>query len=331
MTDGPSRPLGESERIDCLRLSRSENVGPITYRQMMRHYGSARAALAAIEDAPPLIAVKGHGHLLARPALAIVGARNASANGRRFARRLAGALGGVATAGGDLVIVSGLARGIDAEAHLGAVETGTVAVVAGGVDVVYPEENAALQERIGAEGAILSEQPPGTVPHGRHFPRRNRLISGLSLGVIVIEAAPRSGSLITARLALEQGREVFAVPGSPLDPRCRGTNHLIRQGATLTEGAEDVLEVLETLLRAPLAEPGDADYGAPPPSPPDDAGLDAARTEIREALGPSPVPIDELVRGTDASPAVVAMVLLELELAGRLHRHPGGQVSLAMG
>lgn len=381
MTDGTSRPLGESERIDCLRLSRSENVGPVTYRQMMRHYGSARAALAAIpelarrggrgrtiricsraqaereiaalaacgarlialgepdypvplaaiEDAPPLIAIKGHVHLLARPAVAIVGARNASANGRRFARRLAGALGGVATAGGDLVIVSGLARGIDAEAHLGAVETGTVAVVAGGVDVAYPEENTALQERIGAEGAIVSEQPPGTVPHGRHFPRRNRLISGLSRGVIVVEAAPRSGSLITARLALEQGREVFAVPGSPLDPRCRGTNHLIRQGATLTEGVEDVLDVLETLLRTPLAEPGDADYGTPPPSPPDDTRFDAARTAICEALGPSPVPVDELVRGTDASPAVVAMILLELELAGRLHRHPGGQVSLAMG
>ena len=267
------------ERFDRLRLYRSENVGPITFRRLLAHFGSAGAAITAlpalsrrggrgkpikvcpadaaeaeiaalkeaggryliwgdaeypaalanIEDAPPVLGLIGHAHLLERRAVAIVGARNASANGRRFARTIAAELGEAGFA-----IASGLARGIDAAAHEGALEAGTVAVVAGGVNVVYPKENGALHEAIAERGAILAEQPPGTRPQGRHFPYRNRIISGLARGTLVVEAAMRSGSLITARYALEQGREVFAVPGSPLDPRCRGTNDLIRQGAVLT-------------------------------------------------------------------------------------------------
>ncbi len=281
--------------------------------------------LAAIEDAPPVLSVKGRGELLAQPMIAVVGARNASANGRRFARRLAQELGE-----SGLVVVSGLARGIDAEAHAGALASGTVAVLAGGIDVVYPEENAELHDQIAEQGVLFCEQPPGTRPTARHFPRRNRLISGLSMGVVVVEAAPRSGSLITARLAAEQGREVFAVPGSPLDPRARGTNNLIRQGAALTESAEDVVHALEGVLRAPLAEDRPDDYAAAPPdAPPAEAELEGARAAILECLGPTAVPVDEIVRQTRAAPAVVATVLLELELAGRLQRHPGHQVSIA--
>ena len=227
-----------------------------------------------------------------------------------------------------LIVVSGLARGIDAAAHAGALETGTVAAVAGGVDVIYPEENAALQEDIRQRGALLSELPPGTRPTARHFPPRNRLISGLSLGVLIVEAAPRSGSLITARLALEQGREVFAVPGSPLDPRYKGTNGLIRQGAVLTEGAADVLDVLTNMVRSPLAEPGAADPGSAAPGIPPESELAKARIVIGELLGPVPVTVDELLRECQLSPAVVLTVLLELELVGRLERQPGNRVSL---
>ena len=197
-------------------------------------------ALAALEDAPPVLGCLGHAHLLRRPTVAIVGARNASANGRRLARQLAAELGEA-----KLLVASGLARGIDAAAHEGALETGTAAVVAGGVDVIYPEENTGLYEEIRSRGVIISEIAAGTVPQARHFPRRNRLISGMARGVLVIEAALRSGSLITARFAADQGRDVFAVPGSPLDPRARGCNNLIRQGAVLVESAADVLDVLE--------------------------------------------------------------------------------------
>jgi len=260
----------------------------------------------------------------------VVGARNASANGRRFCRDLAAALGQ-----GGIVVVSGLARGIDAAAHLGALETGSVAVVAGGVDVVYPEENRGLHEALARQGAIVAELPLGTEPQARHFPRRNRLISGMALGVVVVEAAARSGSLITARFALEQGRDVFAVPGSPLDPRCRGSNDLLRHGAILTEGAEDVLSQLGAQLkysaasppsRPPLARPAMMDWpsaGTPPPVA-DDAALDL----ITERLGPTPVAVDELVRQCHLSAAAVATLLLELELAGRVERHPGNLVSL---
>jgi DNA processing protein len=201
-------------------------------------------ALTQIEDAPPILTVLGQPELLGRPMMAVVGARNASANGRRIARELAVALGE-----GGLVIVSGLARGIDAAAHLGALETGTVAIVAGGADVVYPEENRSLYDALRRQGVVGAELPLGSEPQARHFPRRNRIISGMALGVLVVEAAARSGSLITARYALEQGREVFAVPGSPLDPRCRGANDLLRRGATLTETAEDVLTQLGPLVQ----------------------------------------------------------------------------------
>ena len=285
-------------------------------------------ALAAIEDAPPLLTVLGRAELLDRPIVAIVGARNASAIGRRISRDLAASLGEA-----GIVVVSGLARGIDAAAHLGALETGSVAVVAGGVDVVYPEENRGLYEALARQGAILAELPLGTEPQARHFPRRNRIISGMALGVVVVEAAARSGSLITARFALEQGRDVFAVPGSPLDPRCRGCNDLLRRGAILTENAEDVLSQLAAQLRGapppparsaptmtttdrPGIEPGHPDA--------DDNGLDM----ILQSLGPTPVAVDELVRQCHLSAAAVATLLLELELAGRVERHPGNLVSL---
>jgi DNA processing protein len=287
------------------------------------------SGLAAIDDAPPILTVLGRAELLGGPIVAVVGARNASANGRRFCRDLAAALGQA-----GVVVVSGLARGIDAAAHLGALETGSVAVVAGGVDIVYPEENRGLHEGLAREGAIVAELPLGTEPQARHFPRRNRLISGMALGVVVVEAAARSGSLITARFALEQGRDVFAVPGSPLDPRCRGSNDLLRHGAILTEGAEDVLSHLGPQLAHPAPPPRRPSLPPPPVMdwPPartqapvaDDAALEL----ITERLGPTPVAVDELVRQCHLSAAAVATLLLELELAGRVERHPGNLVSL---
>jgi DNA processing protein len=287
------------------------------------------SGLTAIEDAPPILTVLGRAELLGSPIVAVVGARNASANGRRFCRDLAAALGQR-----DVVVVSGLARGIDAAAHLGALETGSIAVVAGGVDVVYPEENRGLHEALARQGAIVAELPLGTEPQARHFPRRNRLISGMALGVVVVEAAARSGSLITARFALEQGRDVFAVPGSPLDPRCRGSNDLLRHGAILTEGAEDVLSHLGPQLAHPAPPPRRPSLPPPPVMdwPPartqapvaDDAALEL----ITERLGPTPVAVDELVRQCHLSAAAVATLLLELELAGRVERHPGNLVSL---
>lgn len=276
--------------------------------------------LREIADPPPLISTIGRADLLNRRSVAVVGARNASANGRKLARDLAQDL-----AAAGLVVVSGLARGIDAMAHDGALAGGTVAVVAGGADIVYPEENRALHERIRAEGLIVAEMPPGTVPQARHFPRRNRIISGLSVGTVVVEAAERSGSLITARFALDQGREVFAVPGSPLDPRARGCNGLIREGATLVETAGHVLEGLGRLsqLRDPAVD-------SPLPAPPkaDDGEVDRARSVVLGLLGPSPVAVDELIRQCHMSAPVVLAVLLEAELAGRLDRHSGNQVSL---
>ena len=291
------------------------------------------AALAQVEDAPPVLSVLGEAAWLDRPMMAMVGARNASANGRRLARELAAALGAA-----GLVVVSGLARGIDAAAHLGALDTGTVAAVAGGVDIVYPEENRGLHEALRRQGAIVAELPLGSEPQARHFPRRNRIISGMALGVLVVEAAARSGSLITARYALEQGREVFAVPGSPLDPRCRGANDLLRRGATLTETADDVLTQLGPLVQAaapprlqtplplPLEERWSLDAprgGAGEPAADEDA-LDM----ILERLGPTPVAVDELVRQCQLTASAVATLLLELELSGRVERHPGNLVSL---
>ena len=282
--------------------------------------------LAAIDDAPPLLCVLGDPALLARPALAMVGARNASLNGRNLARRLAADLGGA-----GLVVASGLARGIDTAAHQGALSKGTVAVMAGGVDVIYPPENDALWREIVQAGAVVSEMPLGTQPQASHFPRRNRIISGLALGTVVVEANARSGSLITARFAAEQGREVFAVPGSPLDPRAAGPNDLIRHGATLVETATDILDVVSDLIRRPLCEPargGFTSHSAPLPA---ESETESARAEILQAMGPTPVTVDEIIRQCQLSPSVVSLVLLELELAGRLDRHPGNKVSLLIG
>jgi len=362
--------LTDEQRLDWLRLIRSDNVGPRTFRMLLQRYGSARSALAAvpdlarrggatgpprlcsrddaerelkaaksrgvillglgereypqrlrmIDDAPPLLAVRGAIAALDRPMIAIVGARNASAAGMRFAERLARDLGAA-----DFVIVSGLARGIDAAAHRASIATGTLAVLAGGHDHVYPPEHGELAEAILAQGALVSEMPLGWEPRARDFPRRNRLISGLAVAIVVVEAAKRSGSLITARFALEQGREVFAAPGSPLDPRSEGSNGLIKEGAALVTEAADVIAVVRPILgqRTDLAveEP----ERAPPPG--GDPGGDE-RARVTQLLGPTPVSIDDLVRLSGCSPAMVRMVLLELELAGRLERHGGALVSL---
>lgn len=365
-----------SERRDRLRLIRSENVGPVTWRRLIDRFGSATRALealpeltraggrkatvripsiaeadgelaalaalgarllvwgdreyparlAAIEDAPPALAVLGDSLLLDRRTVAVVGSRNASVNGRRLAERLAADLGEA-----GFVIVSGLARGIDGAAHAASLPTGTVAVVAGGIDIVYPEEHTQLYASIAGQGAVVAELPPGTSPQARHFPRRNRIIAGLAEAVLVVEAAPRSGSLITARYALEQGREVFAVPGSPLDPRAQGANDLIRQGATLTETADDVLRVMggasspSPSLARQKSVPIDA-----PPAPTTAAMTEtdaAARQILAEALSPSPVAVDEIIRSCQLSPAVVTTILLEWELAGRIERYPGNRVA----
>jgi DNA processing protein len=372
--------------IDRLRLVRTEGVGPVTYRRLLRRYGSAGAALdalpglaqaggrgaplavvsreaaerelervqrlhgrmvflgdadyppllALLDDAPAVLTVLGSTAILSEHAVAVVGSRNASANGQHMAEKLAEDL-----AATSLVIVSGLARGIDGAAHQGALRTGrTVACVAGGIDVPYPPEHAALQARIAANGAVVSEAPPGTAPQARHFPRRNRIIAGLSLGVVVVEAAFRSGSLITARLAQDAGREVFAVPGSPLDPRCRASNDLIRQGAHLTERAEDVVENLpdhpgrEGLGRLPLFAHGptpEAAEGSPAEElsvPAGAAEVALARGRVLDLLGPSPTAVDDLIRRCQLSASAVMSVLLELELAGRVETLPGNRMAM---
>jgi len=273
--------------------------------------------LGQIDTAPPALILRGDLTLASRTTVAIVGARNASAAACRFARSLAQDL-----AAEGATIVSGLARGIDTAAHVGALPR-TIAVIASGIDVAFPPENAALQEQLAAQGLLVAEQPPGTQPLARHFPSRNRIIAGLALGTVVVEAAPRSGSLITARLAGEMGREVMAVPGSPLDPRAQGCNLLIRDGATLIQTAADVLEQLGPIDPRAVRTPA-SPYAAPPPA---DAS-DVDRTRIAALLGPAPVPVDELIRQSHAAPAIVQTVLLELELAGRLERHAGGRVSL---
>lgn len=272
-------------------------------------------------DTAPLLIARGNIEFLQRDGLAIVGARNASALGRRMARELAIGLGSA-----GLTVISGMARGIDTAAHEGAMATGTIAVLAGGVDVVYPQENRGLYERLREQGCVISELKPGTVPQAAHFPRRNRLVSGLSRGVVVVEAALKSGSLITARFALEQGRDVFAVPGSPFDPRCQGTNGLIKEGAALVESAADVLDAI---MPSPGACHPRAVAQSPPERPlPAEDDLSRAREIVIPALSPSPVTVDEIVRQCQLSPAAISMVLIELELAGRLERHPDNQVSL---
>ncbi len=372
MSGAKTDTLGPAERLAWLRLIRSENVGPVTFRGLLARFGDAGTtlealpdlarrggrrrpiricpaeeaerelaalealgarllaavepdyppALAALEHAPPVVSVLGRAELLRQRAVAVVGARNASANGRRLARDIAQGLGQA-----GFLVASGLARGIDTAAHRGALESGTAAVVAGGLDVIYPPENEALHGEIAGRGVLLSEMPPGTVPQARHFPRRNRLISGMSLGVLVVEAAPRSGSLITARLALDQGREVFAVPGSPLDPRARGCNDLLRQGAGLVESADDVVQALDGMIKPLEGPPKPSEFLAETAPAAPEIEVSSGRRAVEELLGPAPVAVDELVRQCHLSPAAVNTVLLELELAGRAERHPGNRFS----
>jgi DNA processing protein len=349
--------LSEEQRLDWLRLIRCDNVGPRTFRDLVNYYGGAAGParicpqedaaaelkasrargiafvalgepdypprLQMIDDPPPLLAVRGQLSILTRPLVAIVGSRNASAAGVKFAERLTRDLGEA-----GFGIVSGLARGIDAAAHRASLPSGTIAVLAGGHDRIYPAEHAELLETIFAEGAAVSEMPLTWEPRARDFPRRNRLISGLAVGVVIVEAARRSGSLITARLAGEQGREVFAVPGSPLDPRAEGTNGLLKQGATLVTEAADVIAVLEPILGRGLEPPPAQEPAQETPGPPDTEPGEDERSRIIALMGPTPVAIDDLVRLSQTSPAIVRTVLLELEIAGRLERHGGGLVSL---
>lgn len=363
-----ARPrLSDRQRASWLRLIRTPNVGPATFRQLINRFGSADTALEnlpelvrsfsalppripslasveaemeaaerhgarfvavgetdypdllqQVEAPPPLLAVRGNTDVFQLRMVAIVGARNASLSGAKMARGLAMAMGREGYA-----VVSGLARGIDTAAHQGSLDTGTVAVLAGGLDRPYPPENARLCDEIAERGAVVSEMPFGWEPRAQDFPRRNRLVAGMALGLVVVEAARRSGSLISARLAGEMGRIVFAVPGSPLDPRAEGTNRLLKDGAVLVTEAADVLETL-----APLSAPPRPSFDEPPDlseTPPTDRN---ERARLVEALSPVPAGIDDLIRHTGLHPAQVHLVLLELELAGRLERHSGGMVSL---
>ncbi|MVA21264.1 DNA-protecting protein DprA [Agrobacterium vitis] len=368
--------LTEKQRTAWLRLIRSDNVGPATFRDLINNFGTAERALdmlpelsqrggatrsiriatvaeaereldfarkfgarfvgigepdyppalRQIDAAPPLLAMKGSGSTAIRPSIGIVGSRNASISGVKMAALLARDCG---TTG--YTITSGLARGIDAGAHRASLDTGTMAALAGGLDRPYPPENVDLLKDIwDGKGVAISEMPFGWEPRARDFPRRNRLIAGTSLGVVVIEAASRSGSLITARLAADFGRLVFAVPGSPLDPRCHGTNGLLKNGATITTEARDILEALSPLssidlfsqpqVEEPVYEESET-FNQPPG--------EQDRSRIIDALGITPVEVDDIIRHTQLPPSAVYLVMLELDIAGRLHRHPGGLVSIA--
>lgn len=367
--------LRGTDPVDALRLIRSENVGPMTFFQLVKFCGSVAKAiemapgisqrggrkkplsiiskteaqreldaltkfgarlllfgepeyprlLQTIADAPPVLTVRGHIHLFAHERLAgMVGARNASANGCAFARKLAGDLGAE-----KYVVVSGLARGIDTHAHRGSLASGTVAVIGGGIDNIYPPENEALYAEIAEAGAIISEMPFGMKPHAHSFPGRNRIIAGMTRGVAVIEASLKSGSLITANYALDYGREVFAVPGSPMDPRCAGTNGLIKQGATMLESARDMIAGLAPMGALPLAEADHKGFSEPSATAmPNEDVLRDARADILQAMGPSPTLLEEILQATGLTPHLLMAVLLEFELAGRLQRHPGAKVSL---
>lgn len=326
---GRARPPSVPRLSDIRReIDRHEQLGA---RLIFLGDADYPPLLALLPDAPPVIAVLGDPALLHKPIVAVVGARNASVNGRRIAADIAGDI-----AASGRPVVSGLARGIDAAAHQAALREGTtIAAIPGGLDVVYPPEHKDLQAQIAASGAIVAEAPPGTAPLARHFPKRNRIIAGLALGVVVIEAALRSGSLLSARYALDYGRELFAVPGSPLDPRARGGNDLIRQGAHLTESADDVLANLPDRPGAlfanaritPLA-PGLGEPPAPVEDTPDE--LDRARRDIPRLLSASPVGVDELARHCQFSPSAMISVLTELELAGRIETLPGNRIGLIL-
>ena len=363
------RELNFTERFHWLRLIRTQNVGPVSFRDLINRYGDAGSALdalpslirkkpihpphpdqveaemdyaqqmgvriicavepdypkylRALDPPPPVISVLGRMDVLHKPCVAIIGSRNASAIGQRFAGSLAAELGQA-----GYTIVSGLARGIDAAAHQGALATGTAAVLGGGVDHIYPRENAELHAQIVQDGAIVSESPMGYRATARDFPRRNRIISGLCRGVIVIEAAERSGTLITARYALEQNREVMAAPGSPLDPRTKGCNRLIRQGAHLIESAEDVIAVLETIRPLGLEEPKDLFASTPFDARRAEADIAKAKSKVQHLLSPTPTPRDDIIRASSLPLPLVTAALLEMELAGEVHVEPDGRVSL---
>jgi DNA processing protein len=377
-TNGNNRKnvLTDRQKLAWLRLIRSDNVGPATFRDLINHFGSAEtaihmlpelsarggstrpiriatqdeaereleglsrfgaelvgigepdypAALRQIDGAPPLLTVKGNLSVTQHPAIGIVGSRNASITGAKFAAMMAHDCGRA-----GYTIVSGLARGIDAAAHRASIETGTIAAMAGGIDQPYPPEHLPLLDEIwNGNGLAISEMPFGWEPRARDFPRRNRLIAGIALGVIVIEAAEKSGSLITARRAADFGRLVFAVPGSPLDPRCQGTNNLLKNGATVTTEAKDVLEAIAPLSRIDLFSPPEVEE---PPQERDVPDMlppsEDERSRIIQSLGPTPVEIDDIIRHTGLAANTVYLILLELDLAGRLHRHAGGLVSIA--
>ena len=373
----PNPSLRNADPIDALRLIRSEQVGPMTFFQLLKFCGSVTKALEMapeisrrggrkkpiviasraeaereyaaltkfgakvlmygeeayprllqyIPDAPPILTVRGHTHLFADTKLVgMVGARNASANGCNFAKKLAGDIGAAGYG-----IVSGLARGIDAAAHRGSMASGTIAVIGGGIDNIYPPENAKLFEEIAEVGVIISELPFGGQPHARSFPGRNRIIAGMSLGTVVVEASLKSGSLITANFANDYGRDVFSVPGSPMDPRCTGTNKLLRDGATMVESARDVLSNLSPLGPLPLAEPKLPGFEEPASAALSESILNEARDALSVALSASPTPLDDILVATGLTPHLLMAVLLELELAGRIERVAGGQVALRMG
>lgn len=379
----PVAALSDVERVACLRLIRSGHVGPVTFRDLINHFGGARRALEALPDLirksrrepgakipseadalrelerasrigarpiftiepnyppalavidapPPLIYAKGSIEALAKPAVAIVGSRQSSAAGVALARLIASEL-----AAAGLVVVSGLARGIDGAAHEASLSSGTVAVLAGGLEIIYPPEHAVLATRLLERGALITEQAPGFVPRAKDFPRRNRLISGMALGVVVVEAAKRSGTLVTARFAAEQGREVMAVPGHPLDPRAEGTNDLLKQGATLVTSARDVIALLSPMIEGGLGAvrppPAfeDASAAAPfsPPSRLTSAESAGAKEALLDLLGPHPVDVDELARAAGVSASDARIALLELDLEGRLVRHGQHLVSRAL-
>lgn len=356
------------DKIACIRLIRTHNIGPMTFRLLMRRYGTARDALAAVptlakrggrdiipasrasavaemkaneaagatllfkgsddypdrlaqfDDAPPILSVRGNIHLFHRPMIGIVGARNASINAQRHAESLAGSL-----AAEGYVIISGLARGIDTAVHNGALQDGTVAVIAGGIDIIYPAENEDLHHAIAEQGAVVAEMPPGTKPTQRHFPTRNRIIASMSLGIVVVEAAQRSGSLITAREAAERGAEVMAIPGSPLDPRAAGCNQLIRDGATLVQNHHDIIEALSA--RPPMAEPEMPEPMRMDIDTTSENDIASARSTILDGLSAEPIEIDDLLRWCNTPPACVHAAILELEIAGHLLRLHGNRVS----
>lgn len=372
--------VAEQTQLDWLRLIRSDNIGPATFKRLMEFYGDAGRAIRALpemakrggrkkpliaydegravdeikslkklggqlllqnddaypehlkscHDAPPVLSVLGNINLLAKPGLGIVGARNASIAGKKIAARFADDIGREGHA-----IISGLARGIDTAAHKASLPHGTVAVVAGGIDVIYPEENKDLYDEIVKYGAIVAESPLGTPPDRRHFPKRNRIIAGLSQGVMVVEAAQKSGSLITANMALDYGRDVYDVPGSPLDPRSGGTNSLIKQqAAMLVTSPQDILQDLKRIQ--PLQEGGsNQPFGGTPIAMADAADqmqdkYDQCRADILSALSPTPIHTDELIRETGHPPALILAILLELELGDKITRHPGNKISLVL-